>query len=177
MYRVPIADIADVTVFDNADKTIKGGNQQPIESAPGDAGAADFIRVPQGCTIKLVSKGPKFAWAELTMEQVKDGELVVDAMTIKTEPVESQSKALCDARCPNCSRSSLYGTPNVPYQSRSRPKEVLHSSAISHFLRSWRNSGQDVYRPITRPDPAYLGRILIVRHAIHRLWLCEESRT
>ncbi len=75
----------------------------------------------------------------------------------------SVPKALCDARCPICSRSSLYGAPNVPYHSRSRPREVLHSSAISHFLLSWRISGQDVYRPITRPDPAYLGRMLIVR--------------
>jgi hypothetical protein len=88
VYRVPIAEIAHVTVVDSADQTIKDGKQQALEPADAGTGEADFARLPQGCTIKLVSKGPKFAWAELTMEQVKDGKLVVDAMSIKTEPVD-----------------------------------------------------------------------------------------
>ncbi|MGB6643063.1 MAG: hypothetical protein WBG67_20015 [Thermoanaerobaculia bacterium] len=88
IYRVPIAEIADVTVVDNSDQTVKGGAQQAIETADGGTSEGDWARVPQGCTIKLVSKGPKFAWAELTGDQVKDGKLTVDPAAIKTEPVD-----------------------------------------------------------------------------------------
>ncbi len=88
IYRGPIAEIAHVTVVDRADQTIKDGKQQALEPADAGTGEADFARLPQGCTVKLVAKGPKFAWAELTTEQVKDGKLVVDAMSIETEPVE-----------------------------------------------------------------------------------------
>ena len=88
IYRVPIAEIADVTVVDSADQTIKNQKQQALEPADSGTSEGDFARVPQGCTIKLVSKGPKFAWAELTKDQVKDGKLAVDPKSIKTEPVE-----------------------------------------------------------------------------------------
>ena len=88
IYRVPIAEIADVTVVDNADQTIKDKKQQALEPADGGTSEGDWARVAQGCTIKLVSKGPKFAWAELTNDQVKDGKLAVDPKTIKTEAVD-----------------------------------------------------------------------------------------
>lgn len=88
VYRVPIADIADITMVDSVDMTVKGGKQQALEPADAGTNEGDFARVPQGCTIKLVAKGPKFAWAELTEDQVKDGNLVVDIETITSEPVD-----------------------------------------------------------------------------------------
>ena len=88
VYRVPIADIADITMVDSADQTIKGGKQQAMEPADGGTSEGDWARISQGCTIKLVAKGPKFAWAELTEDQVKDGKLVVEFESITSEPVD-----------------------------------------------------------------------------------------
>ena len=88
VYRVPIADIADIAMVDSADMTVKDGKQQDLEPADAGTNEADFTRVPQGCTIKLVAKGPKFAWAELTEDQVQDGKLVVEFESITAEPVD-----------------------------------------------------------------------------------------
>ena len=74
-FTVPVADINDVTVVSNADKTIQDGKLKNIDNdmATNETG---FTRIKQGCSIKLWAKDPSFAWAVLKEGDVMDGKLV-----------------------------------------------------------------------------------------------------
>ncbi len=74
-YRVPVADINDVSVISNADKTRQDGQIKDIgaDMGPNETG---FTRIPQGCSVKLWAKDPSFGWLQLEEGAVQDGKLV-----------------------------------------------------------------------------------------------------
>ena len=74
-FTVPVADINDVTVVSNADKTLEDGKLKNIDNdmATNETG---FTRIKQGCSVKLWAKDPSFAWAVLKEGDVMDGKLV-----------------------------------------------------------------------------------------------------
>lgn len=74
-YNVPVADIDSVTVISNADKTIKEGEVKNIGNDMG-TNETGFRRIPQGCSVKMTSKGANFGWTELGEGDIKDGKLV-----------------------------------------------------------------------------------------------------
>jgi hypothetical protein len=87
-FRVPVADISDVTVVSNADKTNQEGEIKNIgnDMAPNETG---FARVPQGCSVKLTAKTPAFGWMDLKEGDIQNGKLVKDPTEDDLESIKS----------------------------------------------------------------------------------------